>query len=147
MVATKIGNLLTYSLANGQMKLLSQLIVKKNHSFDFMTASKKGEVILLSEKNCQNLYIINKYSLNSEETEEELKQFWGAGHLNKESVVSISSPAIHQRVCTLGENSTMRLWSFKGKERKIIFEEKMMNQPTQLAMHPCGLLVAINYAN
>jgi hypothetical protein len=22
----------------------------------------------------------------------------------------------------------------------------MMNQPTQLAMHPCGLLVAINFA-
>lgn len=40
----------------------------------------------------------------------------------------------------------MRLWSFKGKERKIIFEEKMMNQPTQLVMHPCGLLVAVNYA-
>jgi hypothetical protein len=68
-VATKSGNLLTYSISNGQMKLVSQLVVKKAHLFDGMTASKRGEVILLSEKQCQQLYIINKYSLNSEETE------------------------------------------------------------------------------
>jgi hypothetical protein len=37
------------------------------------------------------------------------------------------------------------MWSFKGKERKILFEEKLMNQPTHIAMHPCGLLVAVNY--
>lgn len=64
-----MGNLLTYSIINGQLKLLNQLIVKKNHSFELITASKKGEVIILAEKNCQNLYIINKYTLNSEESE------------------------------------------------------------------------------
>ncbi len=102
MIATKIGNLLTYSLSNGQFKLVSQISAKKNHKFDYMTASKKGEVVLLSEKNCQNLYIVHKYSLNSEETEEELKPFWGAGHLSKENIAAIDSPVIHQRICTLG---------------------------------------------
>jgi hypothetical protein len=42
VVATKVGNLLTYSISNGQMKLVSQLVVRKTHNFDFMTASKKG---------------------------------------------------------------------------------------------------------
>ena len=56
-----------------------------------------------------------------EEKEEELKLFWGMGQINKENVVGIGSPAAHERMCTLGENNTLKLWSFKGKERKIIF--------------------------
>jgi hypothetical protein len=120
-VATKAGNLMTYAINNGQLKLINQLIIKKHYSFDDMTVSKKGEAIILSENQCQNLYIINKYVLNSEEKEEELKLFWGMGQINKENVVRIGSPAAHERMCTLGENNTLKLWSFKGKERKIIF--------------------------
>jgi hypothetical protein len=84
------------------MKLIQHLNIKKNHSFDYITVSRKGEVILLASKNCQHLYIINKYSLNSEEKEEELKLFWGMGQINKENIVSIDSPAAHERICTLG---------------------------------------------
>ena len=52
------------------MKLVHQINAKKSYHFDYATVSKKGEVIILSEKKCQNLYIINKYVLNSEETGE-----------------------------------------------------------------------------
>ena len=61
---------MTYSISNGQMKLIHQINAKKSYHFDYVTVSKKGEVIILSEKKCQNLYIINKYVLNSEETGE-----------------------------------------------------------------------------
>lgn len=128
------------------MRLLSQLQAKKNHHFDQITASRKGDVVLLSERQCQQLYIINKYSLSSEDTEEELKPFWGFGHVGKETAIAIDSPALHQRVVTLGEQSTLRLWSFRGRERKILFEERLPNSPSQVTMHPCGLLLAINYA-
>ena len=67
-IATKSGKIMTYAISNGQMKLMNQINVKKSHHFDFITVSKKGEVIVLSEKKCQNLYIVNKYALNSEET-------------------------------------------------------------------------------
>ena len=77
-------------------------MARKPHRFDFITASRRGDVVLLSEKQCQHLYIINKFSLSSEESEEELKPFWGMGHVGKETILSIDSPAIHQRVCTLG---------------------------------------------
>lgn len=43
------------------------------------------------------------------------------GQINKEDIISIDSPAAHERICTLGENNTLKLWSFKGKEKKIIF--------------------------
>ncbi len=69
VISTRVGNLLTYSITNGQLKLLNQLVAKKNHTFELITASKKGEVIILAENNCQNLYIINKYTLSSEENE------------------------------------------------------------------------------
>jgi hypothetical protein len=49
------------------MKLINQINAKKSYHFDFITVSKKGEVIILSEKKCQGLYIINKYALNTEE--------------------------------------------------------------------------------
>ena len=32
-----------------------------------------------------------------------------------------------------------------GKERKILFEEKMSAKVSKIAVHPSGLLVAINY--
>lgn len=67
------------------------------------------------------------------------------GQINKENVVQIGSPAAHERICTLGENNTIKLWSFKGKERKIMFEETMEQTINQIAFHPCGLLVAINF--
>ncbi len=67
------------------------------------------------------------------------------GHINKEKLIAIDSPALHQRVCTLDENQSFKLWSFNGRERKILFEEKVMNSPTQVTMHPCGLLLAINF--
>jgi hypothetical protein len=60
---------MTYAISNGQMKLINQINVKKSYHFDFVTVSKKGEVIVLSEKKCQNLYIVNKYTLNSEQTD------------------------------------------------------------------------------
>jgi len=47
------------------MKLLNQMQAKKPHHFDYISASKKGDVILLSEKQFQHLFIINKYSLSS----------------------------------------------------------------------------------
>lgn len=33
---------MTYSISNGQMKLMNQINVKKSHHFDFITVSKKG---------------------------------------------------------------------------------------------------------
>ncbi len=42
MVATRSGNLLTYVLNNGQMKLVNTLLSKVNYSFDYMTVSRKG---------------------------------------------------------------------------------------------------------
>ena len=47
---------MTYAISNGQMKLINQINVKKSYHFDFVTVSKKGEVIVLSEKKCQNLF-------------------------------------------------------------------------------------------
>ncbi len=91
------------------------------------------------------MYIINKYALNSEEKEEEVKLFWGMGQINKENILAIGSPAVHERICTLGENNVLKLWSFKGRERKILFEEKLAFKATEIAVHPCGLLVAINF--
>ena len=49
VVATSTGNLLTYCLAGGQMKLVNHLVVRKNYAFDAIAVSRKGELILLSE--------------------------------------------------------------------------------------------------
>ena len=126
------------------MKLVSHLPVKKKHCFDQITVSRNGELSILSEKRCQNVYIINKYNLNSEDREEELKLFWGMGQIGKEDVVSLSSPAVHERMCSLGAANSFKLWNFRGKERTVIFEEKMSQLVTEVAMHPSGLLVAVN---
>jgi hypothetical protein len=115
VVATRAGNLLTYCLAGAQFKLVNHLVVKKNYKFDLITVSRKGELIILSEKRCQHLYAINKYSLNSEEKEEELKLFWGMGQVGSDNTVSLSSPAVHERVCSLSANRIVQLWSFKGR--------------------------------
>ena len=127
------------------MKLVNHLVMKKNYYFQYITVAKKGELIVLSQKNCQNLYVINKYNLNSEEKEEELKMFWGMGQVDKTQTISLSSPSVHQRLCTLEVNNNFKLWSFMGKERKILFEEKMSAKVSKIAVHPSGLLVAINY--
>ena len=39
--------------------------------------------------------MINKYNLNSEEKEEELKMFWGMGQVDKTQTMSLSSPSVH----------------------------------------------------
>lgn len=49
------------------MKLINHLVVRKRYEFDTIAASKKGELLVLSEHHCKNLYIVNKYSLNSED--------------------------------------------------------------------------------
>jgi len=52
IIATKSGCIMTYSISNGQMKLVHQINAKKQYYFDYVTVSKKGEVIILSEKKC-----------------------------------------------------------------------------------------------
>ena len=71
--------------------------------------------------------------------------FWGMGQVDKTQTISLSSPSVHQRLCTLDVNNNFKLWSFMGKERKILFEEKMSAKISRIAVHPSGLLVAINY--
>ena len=115
IVATQSGCLLTYCLVHGQIKLVNHMVMKKSYNFDYITVSRKGELIILSENACQNLYVINKFNLNSEERQEQLKLFWGMGQVDKAKTVSISSPAVHERVCTLGSDNIFKLWSFMGK--------------------------------
>lgn len=86
--------------------------------------------MMLAEKKGQNLYLINKYSLNNEEKDEELKQFWGEGQINQDNIISLSSPSIHERVCTLSSRNMIKMWSFNEKERKILFETKLNDKVT-----------------
>ena len=67
VAATKGGNIITYSLAGGQLKVVGEVVVRRAYQFDYISVSRRGEVIILSENNCQQLYIVNKYSLSSEE--------------------------------------------------------------------------------
>ena len=129
------------------MKLVNSLVVRKNYTFDAIAVSKKGELIFLSEQHCQNLYLVNKYSLNSEEKEEELKQFWGQGQVSKQNIMSLSSPSVHERVCVLSEGNNFKMWTFKGREKRILFETKLADNVSEVTLHPCGLLVAVNFTN
>ncbi len=67
VVATKTGNIITYCLFGGQLKVVNEVVVRRSYKFDYISVSRRGEVIILSENNCQQLYIVNKYSLNSED--------------------------------------------------------------------------------
>lgn len=99
--------------------------------------------MLLSQKDYQQVFVIDKYSLSSEESEQ-MKELWGAGQVRHEEVVAVDTPDVHQRLATLDSNAVVRMWGFKNRERRILFEEKLSYKATCLAMHPCGMLVALN---